>query len=52
MSDPNLLDIAPTALDLFGVEVPRYMQGRNLFGQPAQPVGHDVRKEPELVATK
>ncbi len=28
---PNILDIAPTVLDLFGVAVPRYMQGRNLF---------------------
>jgi predicted AlkP superfamily phosphohydrolase/phosphomutase len=32
VSDPSLLDIAPTALDLFGVPVPSYMQGRNLFG--------------------
>jgi len=49
-SEPNLLDIAPTALDLFGVDVPRYMQGRNLFGEAVQPVGRDSRKEPELVA--
>jgi len=33
--NPNLLDIAPTALELFGVEVPRYMQGKSLF-QPNQ----------------
>ena len=31
VDDPNLLDIAPSALDLFGVEVPSYMQGRRLF---------------------
>jgi predicted AlkP superfamily phosphohydrolase/phosphomutase len=52
VSDPNLLDIAPTALDLFGVEVPRYMQGRNLFSEVARPADRDVRKEPELVATE
>ncbi len=34
--EPNLLDLAPTILDLFGVEAPRYMQGHNLFG-PARP---------------
>jgi predicted AlkP superfamily phosphohydrolase/phosphomutase len=28
---PNILDIAPTALDLFGVQVPGYMQGKSLF---------------------
>jgi len=28
---PNILDIAPTALDLFGVQVPGYMQGSSLF---------------------
>ena len=28
---PNLMDIAPTTLDLFGVPVPGYMQGRALF---------------------
>jgi predicted AlkP superfamily phosphohydrolase/phosphomutase len=32
VADPALLDIAPTMLDLFGVEPPKYMQGRNLFG--------------------
>jgi hypothetical protein len=30
-SDPALIDIAPTALALFGLEVPRHMQGRPLF---------------------
>ena len=52
LSDPNLLDIAPTTLDLFGVEVPRYMQGRNLFGEVARPADRDLRREPELVSTK
>jgi arylsulfatase A-like enzyme len=52
VSDPSLLDIAPTALDLFGVEVPRYMQGRNLFSEAARPADRDARMEPELVASK
>ena len=43
---PNILDIAPTALDLFGVEIPRYMQGSPLFG-PAKgkPAVGDQEKE-------
>jgi predicted AlkP superfamily phosphohydrolase/phosphomutase len=31
--EPSLADIAPTALDLFGVEIPRYMLGAPLFGE-------------------
>jgi len=51
--DPNLLDIAPTALDLFGVSVPGYMQGRNLFASPeVTSVGRGAKKQPELVATE
>ena len=35
VDDPNILDIAPTALDLFGVKPCRsYMQGKNLFDPP------------------
>ena len=53
-AEPNLLDIAPTALDLFGVDVPRYMQGRNLFGPLERGVSgrEDQRIEHELVATE
>ena len=29
---PDLMDLGPTALQLFGVPVPRHMQGRPLFG--------------------
>jgi predicted AlkP superfamily phosphohydrolase/phosphomutase len=29
-----LVDLAPTVLDLFGVPIPGYMQGRPLFGEP------------------
>ena len=33
---PNILDIAPTALDLFGVPIPSYMQGSSLFDRGRQ----------------
>jgi predicted AlkP superfamily phosphohydrolase/phosphomutase len=29
--EPELIDLAPTVLDLFGVPIPGYMQGRPLF---------------------
>jgi hypothetical protein len=32
-SDPALIDIAPTALALFGLDAPRHMQGRPLFDE-------------------
>ncbi len=31
IADPAIVDLAPTILDLFGVPVPGYMQGRRLF---------------------
>lgn len=31
-SDPALIDIAPTALHLFGVDIPRHIEGSPLFG--------------------
>ncbi len=34
--DPHIRDIAPTVLDLFGVAAPPYMQGKPLFGKPAE----------------
>jgi predicted AlkP superfamily phosphohydrolase/phosphomutase len=53
VSDPNLLDIAPTALDLFGVDAPRYMQGRRLFDGKTGPVAQpSVEKASELVASR
>jgi predicted AlkP superfamily phosphohydrolase/phosphomutase len=37
VEQPNLMDLAPTVLDLFGIEVPPYMQGKPLFnGVPAR----------------
>ncbi len=42
VDDPSLADIAPTVLDLFGVDVPGYMKGRRLFGSatPARSERH------------
>ena len=34
---PSILDIAPTVLDLFGVAIPKYMQGSQLFGPAGTP---------------
>jgi len=31
VKEPALIDLAPTVLDLFGVPIPGYMQGRPLF---------------------
>ncbi len=36
---PNILDLAPTVLDLFGVTPPPYMQGGPLFGERRPPPG-------------
>lgn len=52
VAEPNLLDIAPTALRLFGVDVPHYMQGRDLFGAPEVSQSGKGVKRPELVATE
>ncbi len=32
--DPALFDIAPTALELFGIEPPAHMDGKSLFEKP------------------
>jgi len=29
---PDLMDLGPTALNMFGVDIPKYMQGQPLFG--------------------
>ena len=34
VESPAIVDLAPTILDLFGVPVPGYMQGRRLFAEP------------------
>ena len=34
IEDPQLIDIAPTALHVFGVPVPAHMDGRSLFAMP------------------
>ena len=34
--DPGIEDMAPTALDLFGMALPPHMEGRSLFQRPAE----------------
>jgi predicted AlkP superfamily phosphohydrolase/phosphomutase len=49
-SDPALVDIAPTALRLFGIDPPAYMDGKPLFDAPASagvPGVADTDTEPE-----
>jgi predicted AlkP superfamily phosphohydrolase/phosphomutase len=31
--EPSIMDVAPTVLDLFGVDIPAHMDGRNLAGE-------------------
>ena len=44
--EPSLMDIAPTALRLFGVDVPQYMQGQPLFGERSAPATPSPTFEP------
>jgi predicted AlkP superfamily phosphohydrolase/phosphomutase len=46
VEEPNLMDIAPTALDLFGVPIPHYMQGRRLFEDADADRGPERRGAP------
>jgi predicted AlkP superfamily phosphohydrolase/phosphomutase len=36
VEEPALVDIAPTALGLFGIDAPPYMEGRSLFADPSR----------------
>lgn len=46
--EPALMDIGPSVLDLFGVEIPRHMEGRPIFdGQLAAPEPKSEEKEYE-----
>ena len=42
----NLLDMAPTVLDLFGVQIPAYMQGSPLFDGTPRSGGRSVPETP------
>ncbi len=47
-SRPNLVDIAPTALELFGVAIPSYLQGKDLFAPtPTSDAGIETETEDE-----
>jgi len=40
--DPGIEDMAPTALDLFGIEPPPHMEGRSVFKTARKAVGREV----------
>ena len=40
--DPGIEDMAPTALDLFGIKPPPYMEGKPLMSQRPKAVENDV----------
>jgi predicted AlkP superfamily phosphohydrolase/phosphomutase len=46
---PTLADIAPTALELFGVPIPGYMQGRPLFAEETEQAAPRARQVREAV---
>jgi predicted AlkP superfamily phosphohydrolase/phosphomutase len=49
---PNILDLAPTMLYLFGVPIPNYMQGVPLFGdRPEKPAPPKREAEPVAAAS-
>ena len=40
--DPGIEDMAPTALDLFGIKPPPYMEGKSLFQKHKEPLEKEV----------
>ena len=40
--DPGIEDMAPTALDLFGIKPPPYMEGKSLFQKRPKPMEREV----------
>ena len=41
-ADPGIEDMAPTALDLFGIEPPPYMEGKSVLKPQRRPLQHEV----------
>ncbi len=48
---PNILDLAPSMLKLFGVPVPSYMQGKSLFEPASAPSSRPSEPVPAEVAS-
>ena len=47
---PSLADLAPTALDLFGLEIPGYMRGEPLFDRERETLAADEQSAAETVS--
>ena len=41
-ADMSIMDVAPTALELFGIPVPAYMDGRSLLGSARDNAGDEA----------
>jgi predicted AlkP superfamily phosphohydrolase/phosphomutase len=50
--DPSLIDIAPTALRLFGLDVPKHMEGTSLFAEDASGAASAKRSTAAAPASK
>ena len=45
---PAIIDLAPTILNLFGIPIPGYMDGKPLTRQPRKPTSTETMKEPDV----
>lgn len=50
--NPSIMDIAPTVLDLFGVRVPKYMDGKSLLTEEPKKFGLSQKKLKEKEGKK
>jgi len=49
---PGIMDLAPTVLEQFGVDIPRYMQGQSVFGpRPSEPSAQPAPAREEVTAS-
>jgi len=48
VDQPSIMDIAPTVLDLFGLERPKYFDGQSFLSDGAQPASGNVNKNGKI----
>ena len=52
VDDPNLTDIGPTILAMFGLDVPNVMKGRTIMEVASESVSESTRKTRDLLSTE